>query len=151
MGMAFDLTGVLTPGRVWTGVSGPSGTPRKPLVIQNMLTNELWEYHNVESAIDPATGYFDFTDMHPGIYTIRNFADNTLPVLLFGNTFYVGVGQEWRFMVHDEVGSHAGPLASSIGRYLDGNDTRLTQSYWDAALGGSIWDSGASVWDLINA
>jgi len=115
-----------------------------------MLTNQLWEYNTAAAAMG-ADGVFDFNWLPPGVYTIRNFADAALPVLLFNHTYNVEVGQEWRFVAHDEVGSHAGPLAGASGRWFDGNDARLTQSYWDRALGGSIWDNGASVWDLINS
>ena len=148
--MAIDLAGYLTGTRTWPGMPGPTGRPDKPLVIQNMLTNQLWEYNTAAAAMG-ADGVFDFNWLPPGVYTIRNFADAALPVLLFNHTYNVEVGQEWRFVAHDEVGSHAGPLAGASGRWFDGNDARLTQSYWDRALGGSIWDNGASVWDLINS
>ena len=128
---------------------GPTGTAYKPLVIVNLLTNEMREYEAVRELLG-SEPFFDFAKFKPSIYGIRNFTAAALPVVLFGKSYSVGAGQEWRFVAHDEIGSHVGPWADS-GFYFDGNQTRLTQSYWDRLLGGSIWDGGQSVWDLINS
>lgn len=146
--MAFDFSGFLTGGRIWPGFHHAHRAGRD-LVVMNLLTNEVWEYDTVQGLLG-SDSFFDFAKLKPSVYGVRNFADATLPVVLFGKSYSVHVGQEWRFVAHDEIGSHAGPWADA-GFYLDGNQTRLTQSYWDRALGGSIWDNGASVWDLINS
>ena len=112
-------------------------TVNDPLSINNVLTGEVHGYSTVEDALK-GQSYFEFDYWPPGIYYIKNYADNNLPVLLFNVTYTVKPGSEWKFIAHAEIGPPAGfPIM--------GTQTRIISSIWDA--GASIWDSGSSVWD----
>jgi hypothetical protein len=120
----------------------PQGA-RWPLLIWNMLTNETHGYQTVQDALN-GQPFFDFNGWPPAIYQIDNYANGPLPVVLFEHTYIVNQGSEWRFIAHDEIGTHK-------GFPLPGTQTRLIASYWDVLLGGSIWDTqvpgGPSIWD----
>lgn len=118
----------------------------------NMLTNEIWEYDTVAELYGPNLTFFDWAGgpFKPGVYNIINNTNTTLYVILFSQAYSVLPGQEWQFSAHDEIGAHVAP-GTSAGSWFNPNAGRQTGSYWDTLLGGSIWDSGQSVWDLINA
>jgi len=111
----------------------------RPLVIWNTLTSEAWGYQDVPSALHGRAA-FDFDRLDPGIYGVKNNTMQVLPVLLFNRTYQVNPGTEWRFIAHDEIGSNRAILRNAAM-------ARIVQSYWDVALGGSIWDNGESHWD----
>lgn len=111
-----------------------------PLYIWNTLTNEI---HNYQTAADVLQGapFFDFNGWPPSIYEINNSTNAVLPVVLFEQTYLVEPGSLWVFIAHDEIGSHIAWQAS-------GAVSRTIQSFWDVSLGGSLWDAGASLWDV---
>lgn len=137
---------------IMPGVPGPSGTPQAPLIVQNMLTSEMWEYDSVNELYGPNLTFFDWAGgpFRPGVYNIINNTNTSLNISLFGQPYVVQPGQTWQFSAHDEVTAHAAPGTGS-GMWFNPEAGRQIESYWDTLLGGSIWDGGASIWDLINA
>lgn len=138
--------------RIWPGHHHPTGRPNKELIVMNMLTNEMWEYDSVAELYGPNLTFFDWAGgpFKPGVYDIANYTTDPLVVVLFSQRYNVLPGQVWEFVAHDEVGAHAAPGTAS-GMWFNPNASRQIGSYWDQLLGGSIWDGGQSIWDLINA
>jgi len=118
---------------------GPQ-TPQSPITIINVLTNEAHGYQTVQDVLE-GQPFFDFNGWPPSIYTINNTSTGDLPVVLFEKSYVVHAGQFWKFIAHDEIGSH-------IGWMDTGQVSLIIQSFWDTSLGGSIWDGGASLWDV---
>lgn len=135
--------------RYWPG---SNHRPDKPLIVVNMLTNEIWEYDSVSELYGPNLTFFDWAGgpFRPGVYNVINNTATPLNVILFGQSYSVLPGQVWEFSAHDEIGAHAAP-GTSAGSWFNPNESRQLGSYWDTLLGGSIWDGGQSQWDLINA
>jgi len=118
---------------------GPT-VPQRPITIINRLTNEARGYYTVGDVLS-GQPYFTFNEWSPAIYQINNTSPDPLPVLLFDRVYIVQSGTLWNFIAHDEIASHAGwQDTGTIGRII--------QSFWDLSLGGSIWDGGASLWDV---
>jgi|SRR5215472_18485639 len=124
---------------VQPGFFGPQ-IPQSPILITNVLTNEYHGYQTVQDVLD-GNPFFDFNGWPPSIYTINNTSTGALPVVLFEKTYIVNPGQFWKFIAHDEIGSHIGWMDS-------GTVGLIIQSFWDVSLGGSIWDGGQSLWDV---
>ena len=113
-------------------------TVNDPLSINNLLTGEVHGYATVGDALK-GQAVFEFDYWPPGIYYIKNYANGTLPVLLFNKTYNVNPGSEWNFIAHAEIGP-------PFGFPIMGTQTRIVQSIWDA--GASVWDGGTSLWDV---
>jgi hypothetical protein len=107
------------------------------IVLSNELTGEAHGFSSVAAMIG-VLPYFDFSRWKPGVYFIENNASGSIPVLLFGVTYTVNVGEVWKFIAHPEIGSYHFVTA--------GTKIVAAPSVWDG--GASIWDSGQSIWDV---
>lgn len=119
---------------------GPA-VSQAPVYIWNTLTNQIYSYQTVADVLK-GQPFFDFTEFPPSIYEISNTSSASLPVVLFEQSYSVDPGSKWVFIAHDEIGSHIA--------WLESGAVSLTiQSYWDVGIAnGSIWDAGASLWDI---
>ena len=81
--------------------------PDAPIVITNLLTNEVYEYSSVTDVLRQSA-VFTFVDWAPSIYEIRNMGAGTLPVSLGGRSYNVALGQLWTFNANREGGGLVG-------------------------------------------
>jgi len=121
---------------------GPT-VPQKPITIINRLTGEARGYFTVGDVL-MGQPFFTFNEWAPAIYQINNTSPDPLTVVLFDHTYVVQAGTLWNFIAHNEI-------ASNIGWQDTGTIGRIIESFWDVSLGGSIWDAGASHWDVYSS